>query len=55
MKPKNTEYETFDGLMGNLLKVPHSELKAKLDKEKARKKRKSKRSSSASRASCEDA
>jgi hypothetical protein len=53
MKTKNTEYETFDGLMGNLLKVPHSELKAKLEKEKKRKKR-SKRSSSVSRASCGD-
>jgi len=52
MKTKNTEYETFDGLMGNLLKVPHSELKAKLNKEKARKKRKAKRASSVSRASC---
>lgn len=48
MKPKSTEYRTFDNLMGNLLKVPHSDLKAKLEEEKKRKKRKAKRSSSAS-------
>lgn len=55
MKSKKTEYDTFDGLMGNLLKVPHSELKSKLEKEKARKKRKTKRPSSASHVSCGDA
>jgi hypothetical protein len=34
------EYDRFNDLMGNLLKVPHSELKEKLDEEKKEKKRK---------------
>lgn len=51
MDPKNAEYKTFDNMMGKLLKVPHSELKSKLDEEKKRKKRKAKKSSFASRAS----
>lgn len=45
---KKTAYKAFDNLMSNLLRVPHSELKSKLEEEKKRKKRKSKRSSSAS-------
>jgi hypothetical protein len=49
MKPK-TEYENFANLMGRLIKVPHSEIKAKLDAEKrAKKQKKSRKSSSASR------
>jgi len=48
MKPKNAEYKTFDILMGKLLKVPHGEIKSKLEEEKKRKKRKIKRPSSAS-------
>ena len=45
---KTTEYENFDNAMRQLLKVPHAEIKAKLDKEKAAKKRKKSRKSSAS-------
>jgi hypothetical protein len=48
MKTKN-EFENFQNLMGNLMKVPHSEVKAKLDAEKAAKKRKKAKKSSASR------
>ena len=55
MKTKNTEYETFDGLIGSLLKVPHSELKTKLEEEKERKKkRKIKTPSSSAPSSRED-
>jgi hypothetical protein len=47
MKSKNREYDAFSRLATQLLNVPHSEVKAKLDaekKEKARiKKRKMKR------------
>lgn len=43
----NIEYDTFDRLMGNLLKVPHSELKTKLEEEKERKGRKIKTFSAA--------
>jgi len=39
MKTK-TEYGKFSDLMGKLIKVPHSEIKAKLDAEKQAKKRK---------------
>lgn len=39
MKSTN-EYDTFDGLVSGLLRVPHSEIKAKLDAEKKAKKRK---------------
>ena len=47
---KNTsEFEIFDSTMRELLKVPHSEIKAKLEKEKAAKKRKKSKKSSASR------
>jgi hypothetical protein len=35
---KRTEYENFKDLMGELIKVPHSEIKAKLDAEKRAKK-----------------
>lgn len=48
MKAK-IEYEKFEGLVSELLKVPHSEIKAKLDAEKRAKKRKKSRASSASR------
>jgi hypothetical protein len=44
-----TEYEKFSDLASGLLKVPHSELKAKLDAEKRAKKRKKSSVSSASR------
>jgi hypothetical protein len=38
MKQKSPEYERFDDTMTQLLKVPHSEIKGKLDAEKAAKK-----------------
>lgn len=34
---KSTEFKNFDDAMTQLLKVPHSEIKEKLDKEKASK------------------
>lgn len=34
---KNNEFEKFDHAMEELLKVPHSEIKKKLDEEKAEK------------------
>jgi hypothetical protein len=46
---RRTEYGKFTSLMDKLIKVPHSEIKAKLDAEKRAKKRKKSRSSSASR------
>jgi hypothetical protein len=36
----NKEFEKFDRAMRELIKVPHSEIKAKLDAEKKAKKRK---------------
>jgi hypothetical protein len=36
---QSEEYDRFNNLMGNLLKVPHSELKEKLDEEKEEKKK----------------
>jgi len=40
----NNQYENFERAMTELLKVPHSEIKAKLDAEKeAKKQKKSKR------------
>jgi len=42
------EYERFDSLMRLLIKVPHSEIKAKLDAEKRAKERKKKRKSTTS-------
>jgi hypothetical protein len=45
----SSEYEKFDSAMRAILKVPHSEIKAKLDAEKAAKKRKKAKKSSASR------
>ena len=38
MKSRLTEYENFERLTRELLKVPHSEIKAKLDAEKEAKK-----------------
>jgi hypothetical protein len=40
---KSREYERFDRAMEQLLKVPHSEIKKKLDAEKADKKARKKR------------
>jgi hypothetical protein len=47
---RSKEFEKFDNAMEQLLKVPHSEIKKKLDAEKAEKakKRKAKKSSAAS-------
>lgn len=36
----NTEYDRFETFVKEILKVPHSEIKAKLDAEKRAKKRK---------------
>jgi len=45
----SNQFKNFDLAMRELLKVPHSEIKAKLDAEKAEKKRKKSKKSSASR------
>ncbi len=47
--PKNDEFERFDRLMRQIARVPHSEIKAKLDGEKKAKKRKSKKTSASGR------
>lgn len=49
MRQKNSEFGRFDHAMRELLKVPHSEIKSKLDDEKQAKKRKKSKQSSASR------
>lgn len=46
---KKSEYENFDRMVTGLLKVPHSEVKEKLQQEKDEKKRKKSKSSSAFR------
>jgi hypothetical protein len=48
MNPKN-EFRNFDQLTRELLKVPHAEIKSKLEAEKQAKKRKKAKKSSASR------
>jgi len=40
MKQQDGEYEQFDRTMRKLMSVPHSEIKAKLDAEKAEKQKK---------------
>ena len=45
MKSRNQQFDNFDRVMRDLIKVPHDEIKAKLDAEKAAKKRKPKRTS----------
>jgi len=45
----NKEFDKFDRTMRELIQVPHSEIKAKLDAEKSAKKRKKAKKSSASR------
>lgn len=40
---QSDEFENFDRTMRNLISVPHDEIKAALDAEKAAKKRKKKR------------
>jgi len=44
------EFEAFTDLVDGLLRVPHSEIKAKLDAEKKAKKRKAKKPSASVRA-----
>jgi hypothetical protein len=46
---QSKEFQKFDSAMRDLLKVAHSEIKTKLDEEKAAKKRKKSKKSSASR------
>jgi len=47
MKPKSTEFETFDDTMRGLLSVPYSELQKRLEEEKQEKaKHKKKRATS---------
>ena len=43
MTRRNEEFDNFDRTMRQLVRVPHSKIKAKLDAEKEAKKRKSKR------------
>jgi len=45
MKRKTNEYGPFNELAGKLLSVPHTQIKRKLDAEKAEKKRKAKKPS----------
>ena len=48
MTREKSEFKNFESLVSRLVKVPHSEIKAKLDEEKAAKKRKKSKKSSAS-------
>lgn len=48
---RKSEFENFDDTMRKLITVSHSEIKAKLDAEKAAKKRKPKRTSASGRVS----
>lgn len=53
-KKSSSEFENFDRTMHDLMKVPHDEIKAALDAEKAekqKKKRKAKKPSASGRAS----
>jgi hypothetical protein len=50
---KSSEYDKFDRTMRQLIRVPHSEIKAKLEAEKAEKKRKSRKTSALGRESRE--
>jgi hypothetical protein len=50
-KNESGEFDRFQNFMRQLVAVPHSEIKAKLDAEKRAKMRKKSRTSSASRAS----
>lgn len=46
---KDSEFDNFDRTMRELIKVPHGEIKAKLDAEKKAKKRKSRKPSASGR------
>lgn len=48
-KSASDEFENFDRALTAVLKVPHSEIKVKLEAEKRNKKRKKSKKSSASR------
>jgi hypothetical protein len=48
LRKENDEFENFDRTMRELIKVPHSEIKAKLDAEKREKQKRKVRKSSAS-------
>ena len=50
MEKQNLEFEKFNQTMRKLISVPHSEIKAKLDSEKAAKKQKVKKLSVSDRA-----
>jgi hypothetical protein len=49
MTKTESEFDRFENLVKQIIKVPHSEIKAKLDAEKREKKRKKPRKSSVSR------
>lgn len=49
MTKNKTDYDRFENMARGLLKVPHSEIKAKLEAEKIAKKRQKSKKSSASR------
>jgi hypothetical protein len=46
---KESEFQKFDRTMRELIKVPHDEIKAKLDAEKTARKRKAKKPSASDR------
>lgn len=48
---EHDEYSAFEGLLKQVIQVPHSEIKAKLDAEKQEKQQKRPKTSDASRAS----
>jgi hypothetical protein len=54
MAPKSSEFERFDRAMGELLKVPHSEIKKKLDAEKEEKRKRKAAKKTTSRAVSRD-
>lgn len=49
----SAEYAAFEDLLKRVVQVPHSEIKAKIEEEKAAKKGKSSKTSASSRASCD--
>ena len=53
-KNNSAEFERFDRTMTELLKVPHSEIKAKLDAEKEEKRRRKAAKKTTSRAASHD-
>jgi hypothetical protein len=51
-KKTQTEFEAFDNTMRKLISVPHSEIKAKLDEEKAAKQQRPRKEKSHDKQSC---